>query len=317
MNTGIQFDALRDFKLNSVVIYFEASGARLIRLEDASGEELDTKIANGTGTGSKRITLNFDIEQGSNYKLILQQGVPILSDTQGAQFPYVLDDVVRLDRSLAGNAEQSLAEYHCFYDWEIELPTNCGRLPVTVNVTEGENIPTAEFTSSVTEIDLADSEGIVEFTNNSEGATGFIWNFADGTTDDINESPTHVFSTAGTYTVSLTVFNADGCSDTKTTEIEVFGQMASSNKNINIPLWNIAVFPNPTQGKLMINFALESAQNLSYRVVDIYGRTIIQSAAQPYKTAQVSLDMSAMAAGIYYVIFEDEGQKMVRKVVKM
>jgi PKD repeat protein len=127
----------------------------------------------------------------------------------------------------------------------------------------------------------------------------------------------HVFSTAGTYIVALTVFNADGCSDTETMEIIVTGELPSSSKNISSPLWNITLFPNPTQDKIMINFALEEAHSLSYQVVDIYGRTIISMTPQTYETAQISLDMSSVAAGIYYVVFEDKGQRMVRKVVKM
>jgi subtilisin family serine protease/PKD repeat protein len=317
-NPGIQFDAFQDFKLNSVLVYFETTGGRLIRLENASGQEIDTKIVNVTGDGQKRVTLNFDIPQGNNYRLTFQQGAPLLSDMEGAQFPYILDDVVRLDRSLAVNSAQSLVEYHCFYDWEIELPTNCGRLPLTVNAVPGDNIPLANFTSSISEIDLTSGDlGLVEFTNTSESATSFIWNFSDGTTDETNESPTHVFSEAGTYTVSLTVFNADGCSDTHTTEIVVSGQLPSSSKDFTIPQWDITLFPNPTQDKLMINFALEETQNLTYKVVDIYGRNIISSTAQDYSNAQISIDMSKVSAGIYYVVFENKEQQLVKKVVKM
>ena len=314
---GIQFDALQDFKLNSVLVYFETPGPRLIHLTNASNEPIKTKIVNVLGEGQTRINLGFDVPQGNNYRLRFKQGAALFSDVEGAQFPYLLDDVVRFDKSLAGTIDQSLGEYHCFYDWEVEIPTNCGRLPVTVNVVEGENIPMADFASSATEVNLVDGEATVDFTNASEGATSFLWNFADGTTDDTNESPMHVFSEVGTYTVSLTVFNADGCSDTQTEEIIVAGQLISSNENYTEPLWDITLFPNPTQDKLMINFALEEAQNLSYKVVDIYGRNIINSTAQDYSNAQISVDMTKVSAGIYYVVFENKSQQMVRKIVKM
>lgn len=316
--SGIQFDALQDFRLNSVVLHFETTGARFISLERANGEEIDSKIVNASGGNQKRVTLGFDIPQGNNYKLVFKQGIPLLSNTEGAQFPYTLEGIVRLDKSLAGNLEQSLNEYHCFYDWEIEIPTECGRLPVTVNVMPGDNVPSADFTGSVAEITLLAGEAAVDFTNSSEGATSFIWNFADGVTDEINESPTHLFTEAGTYIVSLTVFNDDGCSDTHTTEIIVVEELVSSNTNVPEPLWDIALFPNPTQDRLTINFAFEEVQNLAYRVVDLYGRTIISTTPQNYGTAQTSLDMSAVAAGVYYLIFENnQQQRMVRKVVKM
>lgn len=318
-NPGIQFDAFQDFVLTSVVVYFETAGPRLIVLENQSGTSLDSKFVNVVAeTGQQRISLGFDVPQGNNYRLKFDQGAPLLADPEGADFPYVLEDIVRLDRSLAANSTQSESEYHCFYDWEVQVATACGRIPVTVDIIPGDNVPTADFTSSATEVNLEAGEALVDFTNASEGATSFIWNFSDGTNDDTNESPTHVFTEVGTYIVSLTVFNADGCSDTHTTEVVVMEDITSSNNNVSAPLWDILLFPNPTQNELTINFALEEAQDLTYRVVDLYGRTIISATPQNIGTAQVSLDMSNMTSGIYYIIFENkQQQRMVRKVVKM
>jgi len=316
---GIQFDAFQDLKINSVMVYFETPGPRLIVLETVTGTMIDSKFINAIAEeGQQRVSLNFDVPQGNNYKLKFEQGSPLLADPEGADFPYVLDDVVRLDRSFASNSTQSSIEYHCFYDWEVEVASECGRLPITVEIVPGDNVPTADFTSSATEVTLVGGEALVDFTNNSEGASSFIWNFADTTTDDANESPTHTFTEAGTYVVSLTVFNNDGCSDTHTLEIIVNEDTTSSNNKVSSPLWDIALYPNPTQDKLTIDFALENAQNLTYRVVDLYGRSIITTNPQIYQTGQVSLDISDISAGIYYIIFEnDKQQRIVRKVVKM
>jgi hypothetical protein len=55
----------------------------------------------------------------------------------------------------------------------------------------------------------------VQFTDASTNApTAWSWNFGDGRTS-IAQSPSHTYSTAGTYTVALTVTNAGG-SDTET-----------------------------------------------------------------------------------------------------
>ena len=43
--------------------------------------------------------------------------------------------------------------------------------------------------------------------------TAYTWNFGDGTTSSA-EAPTHVYSTPGTYTVTLTVRTASGCEET-------------------------------------------------------------------------------------------------------
>ena len=48
--------------------------------------------------------------------------------------------------------------------------------------------------------------------NQSEGAVSFLWDFGDGTTSTL-ENPVHEYTEAGTYTISLTVWNEYGCDD--------------------------------------------------------------------------------------------------------
>ncbi|MEZ4526985.1 MAG: PKD domain-containing protein [Desulfobacterales bacterium] len=53
----------------------------------------------------------------------------------------------------------------------------------------------------------------VQFADHSDGiVTDWLWNFGDGSTSTL-QNPSHIYASAGTYTVSLTVSNADG-SDT-------------------------------------------------------------------------------------------------------
>lgn len=53
----------------------------------------------------------------------------------------------------------------------------------------------------------------VQFTDISSGTpTQWLWDFGDGTPNGITQNPSHAYSTAGTYTVQLTVTNADGVS---------------------------------------------------------------------------------------------------------
>lgn len=49
----------------------------------------------------------------------------------------------------------------------------------------------------------------VIFTNTSTNATSYSWNFGDNATSTV-ASPTHVFTTSGTYTVTLTATNSSG-----------------------------------------------------------------------------------------------------------
>lgn len=76
--------------------------------------------------------------------------------------------------------------------------------------------PTANFTASVT-------NGItplsVKFTDNSENATVWNWDFGDGNTST-EQNPTHIYPEPGNYIVNLTVSNSNG-SDSKLATITV------------------------------------------------------------------------------------------------
>jgi PKD repeat protein len=53
----------------------------------------------------------------------------------------------------------------------------------------------------------------VNFSNNSTMASGYQWDFGDGTTST-QIHPTHVYTSPGTYTVKLIASDAGGCKDT-------------------------------------------------------------------------------------------------------
>lgn len=62
----------------------------------------------------------------------------------------------------------------------------------------------------------------VQFTNASKGATAYLWNFGDENTAT-DASPEHTYDAAGTYTVKLTVQDADGNSKSTEKEVTVAG----------------------------------------------------------------------------------------------
>ncbi|MBN2392292.1 MAG: PKD domain-containing protein [Anaerolineae bacterium] len=70
--------------------------------------------------------------------------------------------------------------------------------------------PTAAFTADVTS---GDAPLTVHFTDTStnDGPTAWAWDFDNnGTTDSLEQNPTHIYTTPGVYTVSLVVIDASG-----------------------------------------------------------------------------------------------------------
>ncbi len=71
------------------------------------------------------------------------------------------------------------------------------------------NLPTADFSSTPFS---GCGSATVQFTNNSTNATSYQWDFGDGNTST-DASPTHTYTTPGSYNVTLIATNNDG-SDT-------------------------------------------------------------------------------------------------------
>ena len=84
----------------------------------------------------------------------------------------------------------------------------------------GPGGPTANFT-----VGACTAGTPCQFTNTSTPASGltYSWNFGDGSAADPNASPAHTFTTAGTYTVALTVTDASNATNTKSTAVTVTG----------------------------------------------------------------------------------------------
>ncbi len=113
------------------------------------------------------------------------------------------------------------------------------------------NPPVAAFSGTPTTILEGQS---VTFTDASQYPASWAWNFGDTETSTV-QNPVHVYSTAGTYTVSLTVTNGMG------NDAEVKTNYITVNPNINPPTANfIADVTTVTMGGT-VNFTDLSINN--------------------------------------------------------
>ena len=91
--------------------------------------------------------------------------------------------------------------------------------------------PQASFSMNKTTAEVGEE---ITFTNTSQNAESFSWDFGDGSTTT-QENPTHSFSSKGSYTITLTVTGAGGSSTTsKTIEITTLpltGKWTGSGSN--------------------------------------------------------------------------------------
>lgn len=109
----------------------------------------------------------------------------------------------------------------------------------------------------------------VAFTNQSQEAEAYAWNFGDGSSST-EESPTHTYTANGTYLVTLVVTNECG-NDTTTQEvvIAVSGQINPDFLEV------FEVFPNPNNGTFVLHLeGLPTGRGIQIDIVDVLGRQI-------------------------------------------
>jgi len=93
--------------------------------------------------------------------------------------------------------------------------------------------PVAGFTSNVTSGTVPLNVAFTDTSTNSP--TSWKWSFGDGTANSTLKNPTHKYSTAGNYTVTLTASNSAGSSSVrKSSYIRVAAQKPVANFNSNL-----------------------------------------------------------------------------------
>lgn len=119
------------------------------------------------------------------------------------------------------------------------VSSNGGCVSIAIDTIVINPLPVADFTTANT-CQIQPST----FTDISTGpAVTWNWDFGDTSTDNI-QNPTHVYSTFGTYNVTLIITDANGCGDTVINPVTVYGQPSASFTN-NIVCWgDITTFNN-------------------------------------------------------------------------
>jgi PKD repeat protein len=86
---------------------------------------------------------------------------------------------------------------------------------VTTTIIITDSVPTAEFHADVM---TGDEPLTVQFTDDStayDGVTAWEWDFGDETVTSTLQNPSHEYAQDGVYTVTLTVWDGDGSSDSE------------------------------------------------------------------------------------------------------
>lgn len=144
----------------------------------------------------------------------------------------------------------------------------------------------------------------VQFTNQTQSATSFLWNFGDGTTSTL-QNPQHNYNTAGNYTVSLTT-NACNSNSTKTKSLTI-SNLGTQENTIN----PVQIYPNPAQNFININtYKKLSAISL----IDASGRILRHNVEKT--EFGYTIPVHHLSSGTYLLQYTIGEKEYTKKIIK-
>jgi len=156
-------------------------------------------------------------------------------------------------------------------------------------VVTGLTAPTAGFTYNVPVVNQ------YGFTNTSTNGTIYAWDFGDQSQSSA-QNPLHVYTTNGTYTVTLVVTGANGCTDTTTQVVNV-----AIGIEEQAVLGGITLFPNPANEAINLAVNLNAGTDVAVVAYDMTGKVLInENHDMAAGNTTLQYDVTSWSNGIYF-----------------
>ncbi|MDR2235489.1 MAG: T9SS type A sorting domain-containing protein [Chryseobacterium sp.] len=148
------------------------------------------------------------------------------------------------------------------------------------------------------------SGNAVQFTNQTQNATSFLWNFGDGTSSTL-ENPQHTYTSSGDYQVSLTT---DACHRNSTkTKTVAFRTLGTKEQKIA----SLQIYPNPAQD--FINIITEGKISV-ISLTDASGRMLryrLEKTSSGY-----TIPLNHLSHGMYILRYKAGETEFTQKIIK-
>jgi hypothetical protein len=146
--------------------------------------------------------------------------------------------------------------------------TDANNYEVVKNITVGGTTPiVAAFTPSA---NTTTTNTDVAF-NSTTTASDYYWDFGDGTTAT-GQNVIHSYGDTGTYTVSLIVISANGCSNTTTQTVTVNAEVQTGIGNIN-PNQSINIWSNGNT--VYVDFSRLTKTDATIEIYNVLGQQLV------------------------------------------
>lgn len=158
-----------------------------------------------------------------------------------------------------------------------------------------------------------DLDGLCHTWNNSQNATGYIWDFGDGSPVYTTFQPVHVYTAPGTYTITLTAYNYNCTTSVTSTVVVIEKHDIGLQPATSTP--DFRIYPNPFEDIIHLEFLSENLQQEidTLRLMDVAGHTLrsLRLTGSSYQAWPVG----ALAPGLY--LLELSSAHMPSLLIKM
>ncbi|MFN8286280.1 MAG: DUF2341 domain-containing protein [Chitinophagales bacterium] len=199
--------------------------------------------------------------------------------------------------------------------------------PVTVSATPGVYIVTLTDANNYTVVknlqitgaspiaatmtasaNTAETGEDISFTSTTVNASSTEWNFGDGTNSQL-ASVTHHYATEGSYNVTLTVSNADGCNSWQQQTIEVTAKTATGITDLNNNKLNIWSNAN----RVYVDFSKFKTVEATVNIYNVLGQQL--SSEQVTNSSVYSHPLNNTEVGYVLVNVKTESGILTKKLL--
>lgn len=179
----------------------------------------------------------------------------------------------------------------------------------TIDVTDASGC-TSQATVVITE--PAELTVSAQSVQNSGQATAVVTGGSPQYTYLWNSTPAQFTQTAinlpsGIYQVQVT--DANGCVATDTVSVV--------NVGLNDELFanSISMYPNPTSNVLNVTFEFSNTVDMTTEIYNAVGQVVYTSTMDDVTSSNLTVDVSDLSAGVYFVVFNDGNRTETRRLV--
>jgi PKD repeat protein len=145
------------------------------------------------------------------------------------------------------------------------------------------------------------------FTDQSTGATSWLWDFGDGLTSNL-QNPTHTYNAISNPTVKLTVTSSNGCKNSVSNSISVITAVEDLATAI-------VAYPNPVNGQLLTVEIPAASKASGVSLLNTFGQVLFdQAIAASVENQIIQIPVLVFPTGVYFIQVKTKDGLSTKKI---